>query len=275
MKLKTVLNKLSEMAVRNVDRIGDFSADADFETSSMTLKTDRKLMRHPKTEALIRRALSRFPQTIDVKIINDRDIGRNIYNLSKHVKGEKLEQSLETINKVKLDFTTADINIVYIGSRLIGYSPGRGPFSAWMAIHRFWQEMFELPDNRKAIGMFDYSRVLTFLNKAIYNNGSARIYALEFRSARDDNVLGQSELVYEILTEYCMMGKVRYKPAREVWDYMQALDYHWYSGKKSNNPTFEDFEKRYNKYMVKLNQTVEKIAQKVFQKISGKVIAIA
>ncbi len=271
MRLRTLLEyiQMDEMAVRNVDKVGDLSANADFETSSMSQRTDRKLMRHPKTEALIRKALSRFPQTIDVKIINDKDIREYLIMNVGHVSNKKIQQTLKYVHDVDLDFTTADINIVFTGDRFYHYTVGQGPLSAWMCIHRVWQYLLESPVYN--VGEKIDRKMEAILIKTVLPNLVLMISPFMFRSARDKRVNSRAELFYELFTEYCMMGRIRYKPAREVWEFLKKYNPDAFD---KPVPEFEKYEKLYNKNMKRINQMVAKMAQNVFKRIKGDIIVI-
>ncbi len=226
-----------EMPVRDFKRIGDFGKEAHLEpTSSFKAKTDIKLLRHEKMERMLRKGLDWAPQTIDIFIVNNRiEIKQEIFFQRHQNLSSNYRKTVEEFFNIKLQPGHITIIILSNGG-VVRYKKEAGPMTPWMAVHRFWQSVYDYGNECSLRN--EIQKLSGSTSQLLPKNYSYDYYdtlkilpftpAFTFRSARENNISQADDIFFEALTQFCFKGEVIMNDADIVFnalsDYVDNTD---------------------------------------------------
>lgn len=274
--MKTFKQHLNEMPVRNFTKIGDFDTKRDtinhdnahqfrdLPRDSFGRKTDRRFMRHPKTERIIRKGLNWVSQDIDVYVINDMELMAALPGLIPH-------SHRKQIAKLGLDVDPNKLSIFMVGNGANNaeYGEALGPASGWMMIHRFWQVLYDMIEPRPMGKYLDWIWeyclfICGYKKREPLNLPLERLVGLPFtmRSARESVISSWDDIMFETLTQYGISGAVKLAAAEDVLERARKLKF------QVKNP--EGLSDRLESFQQKIDKQTAYAGQSTLDEITTK-----
>ncbi len=267
MKINQLL-KLIENPIGNWD-ISSLEKSEDF------LPTDKRLLKSKKVEDFVRKCFKRFNVVIDVNI------------------GYPAKKKKVGPNSIQF--------VIYGNNNHSEYDDGTHPLSGWMVVHRFWQAS----KDEKLLNLFlDNEKLLfidpirtAFYKSILYGKGKHDPQTIEkyatgydikfiaalpftFRSARENIMSATDDIIFELLTEYSLRGRIRIVPAEEYihrfnGGHLVGIEKYATDGMGKIVSTPEsiiNLQKALNELETTLNTNVKVFAQMILHQLKGRVL---
>jgi hypothetical protein len=194
--------------------------------NSFASRFDRALVKDPRTEAALRKALAHLPQTFHLLLMNGEEglrIAQSYLDNGKYSPGDHIDDALGEPMLKRLEALRAkepDSVIILLTHNEGGKT--RHPLTPWMIVHRLAHAAEFLYRNGKRIPSGRQTKIEQLLYSMAkcyehpfgildqHHEDQVLVQMCTFRSAREGSIRHTitAELGCEILTQYMMTGKV-------------------------------------------------------------------